>query len=38
MVVKEKIKSDPGVVDYFRKPLFYTKHIEKPRIKHLKKH
>ena len=34
--VKEKIKSHPGVVDYFKQLLFYNKHTEKPKIKRLK--
>ena len=29
MKVKEKIKSHPGVVDYFKELPFYNKHIEK---------
>ena len=36
MRVKEKIKSHPGTVDYFEELPFYNKHIEKPKIKHLK--
>ena len=29
MAVKEKIKSHPGVVEYFKELPFYNKHIEK---------
>ena len=36
MTVKEKIKSHPGAVDYFKQLLFYNKHTEKPKIKRLK--
>ena len=36
MTVKEKIKSHPGIVDYFKELLFYNKHIKKRRIKRLK--
>ena len=36
MTVKEKIKSLPGAVDYFKELLFYNIHIEKPKIKSLK--
>ena len=36
MAVKEKIKSHPHVVDYFKEHLFYNKRIEKPRLKRLK--
>ena len=32
----EKIKSHSGVVDCFKELPFYNKHIEKPKIKHLK--
>ena len=32
----KKIKSNSGVVDYFKELLFYNKHIEKPIIKRLK--
>ena len=38
MAVKEKIKSHPGVVDYFKELPFYNKYIKKPKIKRLKKH
>ena len=34
--VKEKIKSHPGVVDYFKQLQFYNKHTEKPKMKRLK--
>ena len=33
MPVKEKVKSHPDVVHYFKEILFYNKHIEKPKIK-----
>ena len=36
MTVKEKVKSHPGAVDYFKELPFYNKHIEKPEIKRLK--
>ena len=36
MVVLSKVKSHPSAVDYFKEPPFYNKHIEKPKIKHLK--
>ena len=36
MAVKEKIKSRPDVVDYFKELPFHKKYIEKPKIKHLK--
>ena len=35
MTVKEKIKSHPGVVDYFKEHPFYNKRIKNPRIKRL---
>ena len=36
MTIKTKIKSHPGVVDYFKEIPFYNKHIGKPKIKRLK--
>ena len=36
MAVKEKIRSHPGVVGYFKKLPLYKKYIEKPKIKHIK--
>ena len=36
MAVKEKIKSHPNVVDYFKALPFKDRHIEKPRVKRLK--
>ena len=36
MAVKEKVKSHPGVVEYFKKLPFFNKHIKKPKIKRLK--
>ena len=36
MTVKNKVKSHPDVVDYFKKLPFYNKHIKKPKIKRLK--
>ena len=35
MAVKEKVKSHPDVVDYFKKLPFYNKYIAKPNIKRL---
>ena len=36
MTIETKIKSNPDVVDYFKKLLFYNKYIEKPENKRLK--
>ena len=36
MTALKKVKSHPGVVDYFKELQFYNKHIEKPKIKRLK--
>ena len=36
MAILKKIKSHPGVVDYFKELPFYNNHIEKPRVKRLK--
>ena len=36
MAIQVKIKSHPGVKDYFKETPFYNKHIEKPKIKRLK--
>ena len=36
MTVKNKIKSHPNVVDYFKELSFYNKYIEKTKIKRLK--
>ena len=36
MTVLKKIKSHPGIVDYFKELPFYNNHIEKPRVKCLK--
>ena len=36
MEVKEKIKSHPDVVGYFKELPFYNKQIEKPKINRLK--
>ena len=36
MAVKEKVKSHPDVVHYFKELPFYNKQIEKPKIKRLK--
>ena len=36
MAVKEKVKSHPDVVDYFKELPFHNKYIEKPKIKRLK--
>ena len=36
MTVKEKVKSYPDVVGYFKELPSYNKYIEKPKIKRLK--
>ena len=36
MKALKKVKSHPGVLDYFKEFPFYNKHIEKPKIKCLK--
>ena len=36
VTVLKKVKSHPDVRDYFKELPFYNKHIEKPKIKHLK--
>ena len=36
MTALKKVKSHPDVIDYFKELPFYNKHIEKPKIKHLK--
>ena len=36
MAVLKKIKSHLDMVDYSKELSFYNKHIEKPKIKHLK--
>ena len=36
MAIQEKIKPYPDVVDYFKELQFYSKYIEKPKIKRLK--
>ena len=36
MAVKEKVKSHPGVVDYFKELPFYNKYFKNPRVKRLK--
>ena len=36
MTALKKVKSHPGVVDYFKEISFYNKYIEKPKIKRLK--
>ena len=36
MTALENVTSYPDVVKYFKKLLFYKKHIEKPKIKCLK--
>ena len=35
MSVKEKIKSHPNVINYFKELTFHNKHIEKPKNKRL---
>ena len=37
MTVLKKVKSCPGLVDYFKELPFYKKHIEKTKIERLKK-
>ena len=32
MNIKEKVKSHPSAVDYFKKLRFYNKNIEKPKF------
>ena len=32
MTVKKKVKSHPGVIDYFKKIPFYNKHIKNQRL------
>ena len=36
MTVKEKVKSHPHVVGYFKELQFYNRYIKKPKIKRLK--
>ena len=36
MTALKRVKSHPDVIDYFKELQFYNKHIEKPKIKHLK--
>ena len=36
MTIKERIKSLPDVVDYFKELPFYNNQIEKPKVKCLK--
>ena len=36
MTVREKVKSHPGAVDYFKELPFYNKHIEKQKVKMVK--
>ena len=36
MAVLLKTKSHVAVADYFKEIPFYNKHIEKPKVKHLK--
>ena len=38
MTALTKVKCHPDVADYFKELSFYNKHIEKPKIKSLKKH
>ena len=35
MTALKKVKSHPNIVDYFKEPPFYNKHIKKPKIKRL---
>ena len=32
MAVKKKVKSHPGVIDYFKEIPFYNKHIKNQRL------
>ena len=32
MTVKKKVKSHPGVIDYFKEIPFYNKHIKHQRL------
>ena len=34
----KKVKSHPDVAEYLKELPFYNKHMEKPKIKHVKKH
>ena len=36
MITLKKVKSHPGLVDYFKDLPFYNKHIAEPKIKCLK--
>ena len=36
MAIKEKVKSHPDLVDYFKELSFYNKCIEKPKVKLLR--
>ena len=36
MTILKKSKSHPHVLEFFKELPFYNKHIEKPKIKHLK--
>ena len=36
MTAFKKVKSHPDAVEYFKKRLFYNKHIKKPKNKRLK--
>ena len=36
MTALKKVKSHPGVIDYFKELPLYNKHIEKSKIKYLK--
>ena len=36
MTALRKVNSHPDVVDYFKEIPFYNKHVEKPKIKHIK--
>ena len=37
MAVQKKIKSHPGMVNYYKELPFYNKYVEKPKIKRLKR-
>ena len=37
MTILRKVKSHPDIVNYFKELPYYNRHIEKPKIKCLKK-
>ena len=36
MTVPKKIKSHPDAINYFKELWFYNRHIEKPKVTHLR--